>query len=172
MSRQYDEYLKKHKQNVTQAFEWICSNLPHLVEGMPILERQIIFDHDHSKSDPDEYKAYDVYFYGGNRSYSVAQDFNKAWLNHIHRNPHHWQYWILINGDPNEGEIILEMPQIYILEMICDWWSFSWEKGKLDEVFAWYSDHKDYIRFHNQTRQKVEDILAQIKGELERNRNE
>lgn len=31
--------------------------------------------------------------------------FNIAWLKHIHRNPHHWQYWILLN-DNGKGNLI------------------------------------------------------------------
>ena len=37
-----------------------------------------------------------------------------------------------------ELETILEMPYDYIIEMICDWWSFSWQSGNLYEIFKWY----------------------------------
>ena len=112
MSYQYDQYLTQHKENVKRGFEWIRDNLPELVKDIPNIEWQTCFAHDQSKSEPDEYEPYDAYFYGGNRSYAVVQDYRRAWLLHIHRNPHHWQHWILINDDPNEGEIILEMPYI------------------------------------------------------------
>ena len=71
------------------------------------------------------------------------------------RNPHHWQHWVLINDDPGEGEVLLEMPYNYIIEMICDWWAFSWEKGNLSEIFSWYDEHKDYIKLHPNTRETV-----------------
>lgn len=80
--------------------------------------------------------------------------------------PHHWQYWVLINDDPEEGEIVLEMPYCYILEMICDWWSFSWFKGNLLEIFSWYEEHKNYIKLHPNTRKLVEDILSRIQNKL------
>ena len=38
------------------------------------------------------------------------------------------------------------MPYDYILEMICDWWSFSWQSGDLYEIFKWYEDHSKYIK--------------------------
>lgn len=136
MSYQYDLYLQKHKANVKKGFDWLQTNMPWLFEGKPDAAWQTEFEHDASKSKPDEYEAYDAYFYGGNRSYAVVQAFQRAWLLHIHRNPHHWQHWVLINDDPGEGEVLLEMPYNYIIEMICDWWAFSWEKGIRMEVMA------------------------------------
>lgn len=164
MSVQYDLYLQQHKENVQKGFEWIQENLPELlISG---IEWQTQFAHDASKSEPDEYEAYDAYFYGGNRSFKVVQDYRRAWLYHIHRNPHHWQHWVLINDDPEEGEIVLDMPYNYILEMICDWWAFSWSKGKLFEIFDWYDDHKEYIKLSKRTRETVDDILEKIKEKL------
>lgn len=54
------------------------------------------------------------------------------------------------------------MPHKYIIEMICDWWSFSWIKGDLFEIFAWYENHKNYIKLHPNTRLIVEEILGRI----------
>ena len=167
MSVAYDQYLTQHKANVKKGFEWIRDNLPELVIGDYDYEWQIGMAHDASKTNPDEYEAYDAYFYGGNRSYAVVQAFNKAWLMHIHRNPHHWQHWVLINDEPDEGEILIEMPYNYILEMICDWWAFSWAKGDLTEIFKWYEEHKDYIKLHEASRRAVEINLAMIKEKLE-----
>lgn len=166
MSYKYDQYLEKHKANVKKGFEWMLENLPELVRDIPDLEWQTGFAHDQSKSEPDEYEAYDAYFYGGNRSYSVVQEYRKAWLLHLHRNPHHWQHWILINDDPEEGEIILEMPDNYILEMICDWWAFSWADGNLSEMFNWYDEHKKYMKLHPDTRKRVEYILGRMKEKI------
>ena len=167
MSAQYDLYLQQHKENVRKGFEWIQQNLPELLLDGYNYEWDTQFAHDASKTELDEYKAYDDYFYGGNRSFKVVQDYNKAWLLHIHRNPHHWQHWVLINDDPKEGEILIDMPYNYIVEMICDWWAFSWAKGKLFEIFDWYDDHKDYIKLSPKTRDAVNNILGKIKAKLE-----
>lgn len=166
MSYEYDQYLQQHKNNVKRGFEWLQRNLPNVLVGQPDVSWQIIFDHDSSKNNDDEYTAYDAYFYGNNRSYEVVEEFKRAWLRHIHRNPHHWQYWVLNNDDPNEGEIILDMPYNYIIEMICDWWSFSWQKGDLGEIFNWYDEHSDYIKLSPKTRRTVEDILEQMRNRL------
>ena len=166
MSTQYDRYLEEHRANVKKGYDWIKENLPYAIRPGMDLDWHMEFGHDQSKNEPDEYEAYDAYFYGGNRSYKVVQDFRKAWMLHIHRNPHHWQYWILINDDPNEGEIVMDMPYEYILEMICDWWSFSWAKGDLNEIFNWWEDHEKYIKISVKTRQTVVDILSSIKIKL------
>ena len=169
MSVQYDNYLHNHRGNVAKGFHWFEENLPWLTTRSDNLEWQICMAHDASKDDPDEYEAYDKYFYGGNRSYSVVMEFNKAWLMHIHKNPHHWQHWVLINDDPKEGTKCIEMPFKYILEMICDWWAFSWDKGNLYEIFDWYDEHKDYMKLHTDTRKTVESILDQMKQKLLKN---
>lgn len=169
MSREYDIYLQEHKANVKKGFDWIREQLPELVptdDGIDY-EYQLGLYHDYSKTESDEYHAYDAYFYGGNRSYQVVQDFNYAWLMHLHRNPHHWQHWILHNDDPELGEILLDMPYHYIMEMICDWWAFSWAKENLTEIFTWYEERKDYIKLSEKTRKTVEDILEKIRLKLE-----
>lgn len=165
MSVQYDNYLTEHKENVAKGFRWLQENIPEVIEDG--FEWQICFNHDASKTDPEEYDAYDAYFYGNNRSYSVVQNFKKAWLRHIHNNPHHWQHWILINDDPKEGMVVIDMPYIYIVEMICDWWSFSWTKGDLNEIFGWYEDRKDYMKLSANTQISVEYILGKMKDKLE-----
>lgn len=169
MSREYDLYLEQHKGNVAKGFYWIRENLPELLEQSNTidLEHQICFAHDASKTEPDEYNAYDKYFYGRNRSYQVVQDFNNAWLKHIHRNPHHWQHWVLINDNPKEGEIIMDMPYNYIIEMICDWWAFSWNSDNLFEIFKWYHEHKDYMKLSKNTRKQVNYILGLLNYKLQ-----
>lgn len=168
MSYQYDAYLQQHKGNVTRGLQWIELYLPELLKPGYNYDWQIDFAHDQSKTTPEEYDAYDAYFYGGNRSYQVVQNFRKAWLSHIHNNPHHWQHWVLHNDDPGEGMVVLDMPYNYIIEMICDWWAFSWTKGNLYEIFSWYAEHKDYMKLSEKTRRTVESILVEIKKTLDK----
>lgn len=170
MSKEYDLYLQEHRANVKKGLIWIRENLPEVLEAAgkySDLSWQIIMAHDLSKDDQEEYDAYDVYFYGRNRSYEVMQNFRYAWLRHIHLNPHHWQYWVLINDDPDEGEIIMDMPYNYIVEMICDWWAFSWKAENLTEIFKWYDEHKDYMKLSDKTRKTVEDILQKMRNIIE-----
>ena len=164
MSERYDNYIQEHKSNVIKGYNWLKGKLPDIFDEDVLneCEHNIIYGHDASKTNPDEYNAYDAYFYGGNRSFEVVDQFNRAWLLHIHRNPHHWQYWILRNDNPDEGEILIDMPDCYIIEMICDWWSFSWKQENLYEIFKWYEERKDYIKLSDYTRKKVEDILNKM----------
>lgn len=168
MSQRYDDYIIEHKENVFKAFKWLDDNLSEIFPdeiNKNAIGYQCEFNHDESKYSEEEYAAYDKYFYGGNRSYEVVENFNYAWLHHIHNNPHHWQHWVLINDDPEEGEKILDMPDEYIIEMICDWWSFSFKKGDLYEIFNWYDEHPN-IKLSERTRNKVEYILGKIKNKL------
>lgn len=167
MSIAYDEYLIEHRGNVRKGLDWIKHNLPDLLSGFEPFYRQIKWHHDVSKDDPEEYNAYDNYFYGGQRTKEIEEEFNRAWLHHIHHNPHHWQYWVLVNDEPEEGMIALRIPYRYVIEMICDWWSFSWRSGNLYEVFDWYDKHKDHMKLHKDSKDLIEEILGQIKAKLD-----
>lgn len=163
MSYEYDRYLEQHISNVKKGFDWMKENIPEYVfDPNGEIEANLI-QHDQSKYEAEEYDAYDQYFYGNNRSFSVVQNFNLAWLHHIHVNPHHWQHWVLINDDPKDGTVALDMPYEVIVEMICDWWAFSWAKGDLTEIFTWYEDHKERMILSDKTRKTVEKILDVIK---------
>lgn len=164
MSQKYDNYLQEHIENVKLAFTWIQTHLPTIILDGDY--NHILENHDKSKYDPDEYDAYDSYFYGKNKSYEVCLEFNYAWLHHIHHNPHHWQYWVLINDDPENGIVALDMPYEYIIEMICDWWSFSWKSGNLYGIFDWYDEHKNSMILSDETQKTVEDILNKIERYL------
>ncbi len=180
MSLAYDEYLDEHISAVQKGWQWMQDNLldridPWIREQYPNTEFSPIdiFEiddqmryHDASKTRPEEYYPYDTYFYGGNKSHAVVENFQKAFLLHIHENPHHWQYWILTHDDPDEPETLIEIPLNYIFEMICDWWSFSWRKDDLTEIFNWWDEHKDYIRMHKKSRKVLEYILKEMKDIL------
>lgn len=171
MSVIYDEYLQDHRNNVHKAFEWLKKYYfpNHTFDNDFIneLEHMTQFDHDTSKNDAEEYAVYDEHFYG-NRSYENEQAFLYAWNHHLHHNPHHWQYWILVNDDKNNGVKLLEIPDKYLFEMICDWWSFSWKNGNLYEIFEWYNNGKEYRLIHHASLEKIEFILAEIKDLLDR----
>lgn len=162
MSQEYTQYIIEHKKNVEKAYHWLVDHgILDIRESIPSL----CVEHDMSKYQPEEYDAYDAYFYGGNRTKKVESDFNYAWLHHIHNNPHHWQYWVLKHDDGSEEA--LEMPIQYVYEMICDWWSFSFKTGNLYEIFGWYKKHSGMV-LHPNTRKLVEDTLDKIKKTLDK----
>jgi hypothetical protein len=164
MSKEYNKYLQDHRNNVATAFYWIQTNLPELLVGDFDYDRQITAAHDKSKSDVEEYKAYDDYFYGPDQSFAVKQAFNYAWIDHIHKNPHHWQYWVLNNDDGTEE--VLDIPYNYLIEMICDLWSFGFKDNNLNEIFDYYNKNKSTMKLSDRTRMQVEYILKQINIKL------
>ena len=73
----------------------------------------------------------------------------------------------LMTNTLTAGWNILEMPYDYIIEMICDWWSFSWQNGNLYEIFKWYEEHSKYIKLAQTTKITVEYILDNMKKKLQ-----
>ena len=169
MSFQYNQYLYDHCHGVGQAFNWLEDNVPEVLKNLdkPVgYGFELTNKHDTSKYSDEEYQAYDNYFYG-DKSNKVVKDFDYAWLHHIHNNPPHWQYWVLVGDD--EPLKALEMPEEYIIEMICDWFSFSFKNGDLRELFKWYDDHKAKMILHPKTKSRVEEILDAIDKKLKEN---
>ena len=161
MSKQeekYLEYLHGHIENVQKAFEFLVNKigggsleLPSQVE----LQKQIS-KHDLSKFGQDELTPYALYFYG-EKTDDVIKNFKEAVKLHKSRNPHHPEYW------QNEKGFVENMPDQYILEMVCDWWAFSLAKKNPLEILEWYDRHKDETNFSHETRGKIEAILQIIK---------
>lgn len=144
--------------------------------------------HDLSKFRPSEWGPYAEYFYGekktdqeitehnrrawmvvGSFAYSnkYKQDrFDEAWLFHQHRNPHHWQHWILRQDD---GEVkVLEMPEKYALEMLCDWEGAGLAITGTKEYDQWYLRNKDSIQLHPKTRDLIERRMFPLVNENEK----
>jgi hypothetical protein len=80
-------------------------------------------------------------------------------------NPHHWQHWMLQNDE--DGLRLLDMPYMFIIEMICDWWAFSWKAENLYEIFNWYEKNKKGILLSDNTRENVEYILDELKKRID-----
>lgn len=182
-NNKYEEYLTAHIANVKKGYEWLKENMPEVISEDNYVDEtayygdldEIIAKHDHSKYNriPDrdeyyelrcEYDAYADYFYG-EKTPEVCSAFDRAWLAHIHANPHHWQHWMLQNDE--DGLKLLDMPYVFIIEMLMDWWSFSWSKQNLSEIFNWYEKNKKGILLSDKTRSTLEHILDELKNKLE-----
>lgn len=125
--------------------------------------------HDMSKFRPSEFIPYANYFYGKpnirkNGYYKATNSgdirFDIAWLKHIHRNKHHWQYWLLQEDD---GDLFcLPMPYKYIWEMVCDWKGAGRALGSEISVKKWYEMHKHKMHFSCGSREQLESILDNV----------
>ena len=163
MSKEYDNYLNKHIHNVKVALGWLLENLPEVTQGFdPDYLGHLISIHDKSKWGPEEYEAYDKKFYSNE---DVEEQFDRAWLHHQKHNPHHWQYWVLPKDDGSTKAI--EMTEEAVIEMFCDHWSFSWEKGNLYEIFDWYEENRSKMILNEKTRNFYEYILEKLKERLD-----
>lgn len=218
MYLKYLKYVLKHKWFV--FIECCKSGIP--LRGMM---------HDMSKFLPSEFIPYAHYFYGAwckdedwhgdKRNHipyectekGVEEAFDIAWLKHQKRNPHHWQYWLLVNDsssgeftiqEPGQGyemylcrnnrhlamfdesilceedkivpnqcnsnawiyvkEIqdrlnkspkVLEMPDKYRKEMLCDWIGAGMAITGKRDVEGWYEKNKFNIILHPGTREDL-----------------
>jgi hypothetical protein len=88
------------------------------------------------------------------------KDFDLAWNSHIHKNPHHWQHWVL--REDSGATKVLEMPEVYVKEMVCDWVGAGIAITGKREVREWYAKNKEKIVLHPETRKFVEQLLLNI----------
>lgn len=146
---QYLKYLIRHK-----IFVFIASR----DLGVSLFRACI---HDWTKFLPHEWFAYTHSFYGKQpRRTEVKEEFNRAWLHHIHFNKHHWQHWILRLD--SGGEKILLIPDKYVREMVADWMGAGRAiTGKWD-IKEWYTHNKETIRLHPDSRDLVEKLIFQV----------
>jgi len=164
----YLSYVIRHKWFVFRA---------GLMTGAP-LWRLII--HDWSKFLPSEWFPYVHYFHqtkdekwnewaDANTRYGCAEAaphghfaserFSVAWLHHQNRQPHHWQYWCLIQDD---GQVAaLPMPEKFVREMVADWAGAGRAITGKWEVMQWYKENKHIMKMHPDTRALTEKVLDQ-----------
>lgn len=164
---EYLSYLEQHLSGVQQSFDWMKEHsdlFSDIFDSNDFADAaKLIEKHDESKLREEEFSSYAKYFYG-TKTEAVKTDFDFAWLHHIHSNPHHWQYWVLIND--TDGTKALDMPKKYIIEMICDHWAFSWRAKNLTEILSWYNKNKSHIIFSDRTKEIYEKSLKIIKENL------
>jgi hypothetical protein len=164
---EYAAYVARHK--------WFVF-LAGLKTGAPLWRLLI---HDWSKLSPAEWFPYVQKFYGepddvyrarrlGNplakapRGHEFRQPgaFDRAWLHHQHRNPHHWQHWLLREDDG--PTVALEMPPKLVREMVADWMGASRAITGKSDVASWYAKNRDKIVLAPETRSTVDGLVAEV----------
>jgi hypothetical protein len=114
--------------------------------------------HDWSKFLPVEFRAYCNFFERRKKTGPHLNAFKRAWLHHIHQNPHHWQHYVLVNDDGSREAV--EIPEKYVREMLADWRGMRRTLGmNPDGGQIWYQAHRDSFVFHPKTRQLLEELL-------------
>lgn len=134
----YTKYLLKHKWYVFKAGRKL---------KVPFLRLLL---HDISKFRPSEFFAYMNQFYGkvldphDIKKFRREYKFDKAWLLHQKRNPHHYQYWTLIK---DTGELVhIQIPQVVLREMVADWMGAGMAIHGKDDLNDWFIMRESKIK--------------------------
>lgn len=162
---EYRKYIIEHKERVKQFADWLKENLPDLFENIDVdAFDEIIEEHDESKFGEEEFEPYAQKFFKGQdingKPLDYIPGFDEAWKHHYMNNEHHPEHWL--------GE---DMPYIYILEMLCDWGSFSIASGNLKELSDFYFDKAkddEEKNLSEATKEIIEDIISRIDTIIER----
>lgn len=159
---EYLDYLCDHISNVNRSWRVILR--PYLMSRMALsqitsLDRQIDI-HDTSKYDYIEFIPYLNHFYPHKDYPDDSLSYDMAWLHHQKFNPHHWQYYVLVK---DSGEVeALDMPFESIVEMLCDWHSFSYtDLG--NTAYQWYINNNDKMILSKNTIQILDNLITLFK---------
>ncbi len=148
IAEKYLTMLKAHIIYVREAGKKLGISSPQLIS------------HDNSKWSQSEFSGYARHLQGG----GAPDEFSKAWLHHIHYNPHHWQHWIFPNGYTPKGSKVengvVEMPYHHALEMIADWMGSEMANQNRWDMSEWLSKNIPKIRVHSSTAQYLGSVLS------------
>jgi hypothetical protein len=130
------------------------------------IDKHLIEDHDLSKFSEEEFPYYARNFYGDKGD---PDGWSRAWLHHIHANPHHWQHWIYPDGFTPKGSSVIqgvvEMPERYVWEMVADWMgagaAYSKPPGSMD-MRQWLAKTMQTITVHPKTAGLLAEILCDL----------
>lgn len=148
------QYVKKHKENVKKAWDRLKSKIE--CKGVHYWNIDIAVDeHDNSKLLEGEVQEYANWFYPDKPEERDEDEFKKAWMHHVHNNPHHWEHWV---GHSETGDAY-EMSFEYIIEMILDWQAMSYDLG--GTIVEFYEFEKDRMILHPNTRKFIDDHIKE-----------
>ena len=167
-NEKYTEYLENHIKGVKEAYNMAYDAFKDVFPDVYIDNYQVrklivnLNKHDETKFDFNEFISYrNKFFPFSKNSERDESEFQIAWLHHVNNNAHHPAHWALV--EDNEIKIF-DMPDIYIIEMLCDWMAMSkyynsttleyWKSesakklpmsiytiSKVDEFMKWMQDH-------------------------------
>jgi hypothetical protein len=155
--KEYKQYILDHKNRVEQFADWLLENCPEVLDEVdPDVFWDLIKAHDESKFSEEEFEPYAKKWHLDGIK---TPEYEAAWVHHWKNNEHHPEYWL--------GE---DMPYIYILEMICDWGSFSIASGNMRELSDFYfnkAKEDPEKMLSDATKEIIEDILSKINSVID-----
>jgi hypothetical protein len=156
----FEKTVVPHKIEVFKAgFELL--DIPAIFDLLKISERKAfkknLWLHDMSKFSAPEAFGYAMHDFKNPNSKS-KDAFELSWHHHKMNNPHHPEYWL----NPNRSGVLepIEMPAIYVLEMVADWIGAGKCYGSTIEV--WLPENLHKFRFHPKTICLLMDVLQAI----------
>ena len=117
--------------------------------------------------DMSKFSANEAFGYAFHDFKSKKEDipFERAWNHHKNHNPHHPEYWLSVN---KEGDVVaMEMPRIYVAEMVADWIGAGMVYGSSLE--QWLPNNLHRFKWHGNTALSVWRMLKMIGIETELN---
>ena len=154
--KEYRDYILAHQARVEKFADWLLEHCPEVLDEVdPDVFWDLIKAHDESKFSEEEFEPYAQKWFGDGIK---TPEYEEAWKHHWMNNEHHPEYWL--------GE---DMPYIYILEMLCDWGSFSIDKGDLRELSDfYYNKAKDdpEKNLSEKTKTIIEEIIEKINSAI------
>ena len=128
--------------------------------------------HDLSKFTPREFKAYSNYFFdiqqaprpkeGYKKPAKTTEEFDVAWMHHVRRNDHHWQYWVVVLDDTGvvrPAVVARKMPIKVVTEMLCDWIGAGKAQRFGNNTKIWWRKHNKSMILHPDTRAWLENQI-------------
>jgi len=130
--------------------------------------------HDWHKFRPCEFGPYARHFYGSGRNISTGRDksgyykptdtgdkaFDMAWLFHARMGKHHWQFWAM--ADVAEIKAF-DIPDKYVMEMLCDWEGAGKAQGRIVPLKEWYETNSMKMILSPGTRSAIREKLSLFK---------
>lgn len=134
--------------------------------GVPIDQLEV---HDWSKWTAAEFPFYTMKFHPGKQDIDetyVNDAFALAWLDHLHKESHHWQHWIFPDYYTPKGSSVeqgaVEMPEGYIREMVADWMGASRAYTGSYDMTEWLRVNLPEVHLHSKSRLVLSQILTEI----------
>lgn len=130
--------------------------------------------HDLSKYSPAEFIPGAIYYQGTrspNNAEREAKGYSSAWLHHKGRNRHHLEYWTDYQNGSEAKIVAVEMPKIFVAEMLCDRIAASriYKKSAYTDASAYeyYMHSKERAVIHPKTEELLLKLLLMLKDEGE-----
>lgn len=150
--KKYREYITEHIYNVSKVWDRVKYKIKRqsTIELFHALDMRM-YHHDVSKWELEEFEGYRQFFYPEKDAIRDKESFDIAWFHHIQHNRHHWNYWVIVD---DKGVRSVPMPEIYVIEMLCDWGAMSLKFGDTPRQF--YDNNKSKFVLHEKTIEIIE----------------